>query len=276
MNIVTAPNFVLFSMFLYFIFSGEKSCMSLLLWKHLKAFFISEKIVEVTTDEQKETREPVKFEEKYLERLKSVEDKELTDDKLQSLKDSFVMENTPQGNVIMFWNNNRDTFEYYADHIIPYRFLEVVGRKYTIMNDCRRIFVDMYEEIETAKAKIQEDKRKKEELHEEATREYNSEEKKDDVPKKSVFAKMKSYNRDNNNIKSVISDPKKSIGMPKNSAINVKEDDDIILKERANRYSYQGRMTNFSFLKKVERTVVDKNYKLTFAEFKKMMGENKS
>jgi len=37
-------------------------------------------------------------------------------------------------------------------------------------------------------------------------------------------------------------------------------------------------MANFSFLKKVERKVVDKYYAMTFAEFKKMvlMEQNKS
>jgi hypothetical protein len=51
----------------------------------------------------------------------------------------------------------------------------------------------------------------------------------------------------------------------------------MILKERANRYSYQGKMVNFSFLKKVDRKVVDKTYALSFAEFKKMkMEQNKS
>jgi len=90
---------------------------------------------------------------------------------------------------------------------------------------------------------------------------------------------LKSYNRDNS-VKSatVALDSKKpQTNIPKNTSVNTKQDENMILKERANRYSYQGRMVNFSFLKKVERKAVDKNYAMSFAEFKKMQKEqNKS
>ncbi|NDA89675.1 MAG: hypothetical protein EBY20_02015 [Alphaproteobacteria bacterium] len=50
-----------------------------------------------------------------------------------------------------------------------------------------------------------------------------------------------------------------------------------VVKERANRYSFEGKLANFSFLKKVDRKAVDKLYGLSFAEFKKMqkMQQNK-
>jgi hypothetical protein len=44
----------------------------------------------------------------------------------------------------------------------------------------------------------------------------------------------------------------------------------MILKENANRYSCEGKIMNYSFLKKVDRKVVDKRYGMSFAEFKKM------
>jgi hypothetical protein len=44
----------------------------------------------------------------------------------------------------------------------------------------------------------------------------------------------------------------------------------MLLKERANRYSYQGKFLNFNILQKVDKKVVDKKYALTFADFKKM------
>jgi len=46
--------------------------------------------------------------------------------------------------------------------------------------------------------------------------------------------------------------------------------DDAILKGKANRYSCEGKMANFSFLKKVEKKEVDKRLNVSFAEFKKM------
>lgn len=236
-------------------------------------------------EEQKEEKKaPVKFEDRYLEKLNAAEEKELTPEKMDSLANSFVMENTPQGNVVMFWDNKRDTFSYYADHLIPYRYLEVVGRKYVLSNDCRKLFVNMEEEIKAAEKRLEEKKKQKEE--EEKRKQIKQEESEtskmttiEEQPKKNVFAKLKSYNRDNS-IKSatVALDSKKTQpSIPKNAAINTKQDENMILKERANRYSYQGKMANFSFLKKVDRKVVDKTYALSFAEFKKMkMEQNKS
>ena len=47
----------------------------------------------------------------------------------------------------------------------------------------------------------------------------------------------------------------------------------MILKDRANRYTYEGKIVNFSFLKKVKKREVVKKYAMTFAEFKKMQLE---
>jgi len=280
MTILSIPNFLVFSFFLYLIFSGEKSCLTLLIMQRLKQLL---KDTDATDDdeeqeeeqpkEEKNEKQIIKFEDKYLEKLKVTEEKELTPEKLDSLLNSFVMENTPQGNVVMFWDNKRDTFSYYADHLIPYRFLEVVGRKYVLTNECRKLFVDMDEEIKAAEKKLEEKKKQKEE-------EKKKQNKQDDQdtntiaeqPKRNVFAKLKSYNRDNS-IKSatVALDSKKPpSNIPKNATVNTKQDENMILKERANRYSYQGKLANFSFLKNVERKVVDKTYAMSFAEFKKM------
>ena len=233
--------------------------------------------------EEKKEKQVIKFEDKYLDRMKAAEETELTVERLDSLKESFVMENTPQGNVVMFWDNKRDTFAYYADHLIPYRFLEVVGRKYVLMNDCKKLFINMDKEIKAAEKRLEEKKQKKEDLKQEEQKRLDDPESANTVvnvekPKKDVFAKLKSYNRDNS-IKSatVALNPKKPSNVPKNTAVNTKVEEDMILKENANRYSYQGKLVNFSFLKKVDRKAVDKNYAMSFAEFKKMkMSENKS
>jgi hypothetical protein len=43
-----------------------------------------------------------------------------------------------------------------------------------------------------------------------------------------------------------------------------------LLKENANRYTWEGRVANLPMLKKVDRKIVDKNYALSFADFKQM------
>jgi hypothetical protein len=99
---------------------------------------------------------PVKYEDKYLEKYNKLEDTELTQEKLDALKNSIVMEYTPLGNVIMFYDNKRETFTYYSDATIPYRYLEVVSRKYVTTYNCKKIYVNMDLEIQEAKRKIEE------------------------------------------------------------------------------------------------------------------------
>jgi hypothetical protein len=64
----------------------------------------------------------------------------------------------------------------------------------------------------------------------------------------------------------------------KNSIPNTKvtennTNEKVLLKENANRYSYEGKLSNFNFLKKVDRKVVDKKYGMTFADFKRLQEE---
>jgi hypothetical protein len=93
--------------------------------------------------------------------------------------------------------------------------------------------------------------------------------------KKNVFAKFKSYNREAGSGKVNTGAP------PKNSIPNTKITDDtkkndkMILKENSNRYTCEGRFSNFNILQKVDRKKVDKKYSTTFADFKKMQMEKK-
>jgi hypothetical protein len=62
--------------------------------------------------------------------------------------------------------------------------------------------------------------------------------------------------------------PKNSI--PNKNVNETKEDEKILLKERANRYTYEGKFANFNFLQKIERKVFNKKLALSFADFKKI------
>ena len=186
------------------------------------------------------------------------------DKKIEGLGNCCVLEHTPLGNVVMLYDNVRETFKYYSDNTIPYRYLEVVARKYVKQFDCRPIFVDMDEEIQLAEKQNQERKEKEE----------SEKKKKEEKPasqieeKRNVFAKFKSYNKEAGTGHVNTGAP------PKNSLPNKskpdKPDADYILKNNANRYTYEGRLANFSFIKKVDRKVVDKKAAMTFADFKKM------
>lgn len=193
-----------------------------------------------------------------------------TEQKLKGLCNCSVLENTPLGNVLMIYDNERETFKYYSDNSIPYRYLEVVARKYVKQFNCRAIFVDMEEELQLAEKKKEQKKEQEKKKMEEDERK-----KKENMStlapvqeKKAVFAKFKSYNKD------AASGHVNTGAPPKNSLPNKPKTDkseaDYVLKNNSNRYIYEGKLINYSFLKKVDKKTADKKSAMTFADFKKM------
>jgi hypothetical protein len=202
------------------------------------------------------------------------------DERLDKLKNSFIMEKTPLGNVLMLYNNKRGSFEFYSDNTIPYRYLEPVSRKYVKTFGCRSIYFDMEEELKNYEKKLEEKEREKEELEKRILEEKRILDEKNMTvsvvaePKKNVFAKFKSYNKEaGTGHVNIAAPPKNSI--PNNKVTETSSDEKVLLKENANRYSYEGKLSNFNFLKKVDRKVVDKKYAMTFADFKRLQEEKK-
>jgi len=191
--------------------------------------------------------------------------------RLDKIKNSYVIEKTPIGNVLMIYDKERGSFKYYADSTIPYRYLEPVGRKYVKFFNCRPIFVDMEEELRLFEEKWEKEQLKKEE---EKEKEKEKEITKNNEPKKNVFAKFKSYNKEAGGKISMAPPPKNSIPNNKQVTEN-KENEKILLKERANRYTYEGKFANFNFLQKIERKVFNKKLGISFADFKKMREQKK-
>ena len=235
-----------------------------------------EKSIEPLKEEIKPPVE-VPYPDKYLEKFKSMPfDNESLD--VESLKNSIVMEHTPLGNVAMYYDNKREAFVYYSDSVMPYRYLEVVARKYVITFHCKRVFIDMEDEINKAKMKIEEQKnaKKQEEEQEQAKKQEQSEnqelELKEEPKKKNVFANFKTYNK--NTTKDSSNKPTTGNSTATNS--DNKKTEDIILKENANHYTCDGRYSNFIVLKKVDKTLVDKRLKMSFADFKKMQAKKTS
>jgi hypothetical protein len=191
---------------------------------------------------------------------------------VDGLKNSFIIEKTPLGNVLMYYNNARGSFEYYSDNTIPYRYLEAVSRKYVKTFNCRYLYVDMENEISLAERKLK-DTLERKALEEEETKKKLSEQKENQVvSKKDVFAKFKSYNKESGTGRVNTGAPPKN-SIPNNKTNTNKSTENVILKDNANRYTCEGRMSNFSFLKKTKREVVDKKYAMSFADFKKLKSE---
>jgi hypothetical protein len=185
--------------------------------------------------------------------------------------DTTVIEKTPIGNVAMFYDNKINTFTYYSDNTIPYRFLEVVARKYVLMVQCKQLYVDMEIELEKYEEKQKRELEEKKLIEQKRIEEEKKQLEEGKVGvnpvKKDVFAKFKSYNKEAGSGRVNNAPPPKN-SIPTSTINNTNEN--ALLKERANRYLCKGRFSNFNILKKVDRKKVDQKYALSFADFKKM------
>ena len=189
--------------------------------------------------------------------------------KLEGLVNNYVLESTPLGNVFMRYNNQKKSFEYYSNNNVPYRYLETIGRKYVMTFRCKALFVDLDEELKKAsdKKELKELKEKdKKELREKELKEKEQKESKDFRPT------FKSYNNDLKMDKTMMKGrpglpPQIKVNLPNVSGSN--EGEKQLLKENANRYTWISRLSDFPMLKKVDRKTVDKNYAMSFADFKK-------
>ena len=107
----------------------------------------------------------------------------------------------------------------------------------------------------------------------------------DMFPKQSgrdVIAKLKNYNKDilktsqakplakNRAQQPFALPPQIQANLPN---VNLKSDKQL-LKEKANRYTWEDRLVNFSLLKKIDKKVVDKKLCMSFSDYKKMLCKN--
>ena len=212
--------------------------------------------------------------------FKEMTRKKIINKKLDNFIDNYVLENTPMGNIYMRYNNSKGSFEYFSNNTIPYRYLEPVGRKYVMTYWCKPIFVDTEEELKRSEIKYNEDLKKKEEKEKE---EKEEEEKRiSSNNPKMVLAKMKSYNKDTKNATAIRPMKNRSSNnvLPsqiKASFQNINQTSEKkFLKENSNRYTWEGRLTDFCPLKKVNKNVVNKNLAMTYADFKRIQQEQQN
>jgi hypothetical protein len=199
------------------------------------------------------------FENRYFTEYDDLEEKDLTDKFVKDLTLNVIREETPKGEVLMYYSHEMESFIYYSKtKEIPYKYLETLARKYVIMYDCKRIYIDIRKEYEKGLNKYKEMKENKTaEGGIGGTGEGGGGEKK----KKQLFASFKTYNR--------------------KGEVNIKQKDKIyILREKANRYSYRGKIEEYKEEYKEDTTgdqeINEKHdgctmeKKIDFSEFKKM------
>lgn len=101
----------------------------------------------------------------------------------QKWKKRILIENTPRGNVIMFYDAYKRGFSYYCDQaVMPYDIMNAVAMKYVLVFFCRDFFVDSVVLPKSAQKS------------EEKTEEKKDEKKNTVKTDKQAFAKFKTYN----------------------------------------------------------------------------------
>ena len=79
------------------------------------------------------------YDRKELAKVMKVENNEIE----QKWKRRVLIEYTPRGNIIMFYDAYKGGFSYYSDHtVVPIRILNIVAMKYVMRYFCMDFFVD--------------------------------------------------------------------------------------------------------------------------------------
>jgi hypothetical protein len=156
-------------------------------------------------------------------------------------KTRILLENTPRGNIVMFYDVYKQGFAYYSDSNRPYNVLNSVAMKYVSLYFCRDFFVDnegMSKETESPLINLyyREPVKPKEDSTKTA------------IDKTAPFAKLKNYNKSARNTD-------KKEGQTQSMKKIVEEE--VI----RNKFIYLGKMVNFSFLKKEKKLLSQNGFK---------------
>jgi len=184
---------------------------------------------------------PEKFEDKYIKDINKLEERNLSKDELILLQKSIVMENTPMGNVILFYFHEKEQFIFYSDRKeVPYKYLDAVARKYIKMFDCKMIYTAVDEELESQKKKYEEIKEERKIKRPERTEK-----------KRDVFANYKNYN------------------MKTDTPL---KEEDYLIKENINKFKWGGFLKDYQFI----QTQKKEEKELTYQDFMIQMSSKNS
>jgi len=173
-------------------------------------------------------------------------------------KTRILCENTPRGNIIMYFDAYKIGFSYYADTAIPYNVLNAVAMKYVSVYNCHDFFLD--NEIKDSpliKIHIEEEPKA---INQEITKKRNDKRKMlEDAP----FAKLKNYSKNTKNTKE-----SKDAKDTKEPAKDEKKKD-----YNRNRFICLGKITNFQIIKKQKRIFHGNGFKTNLLDGVKTEGE---
>lgn len=206
----------------------------------------------------------IPYEQTYYKLFSQMDDEELDEDYVKLLKNNIIYEMTPRGRVALYYDYEKETFNYYCDtKDIPYKYLEAVAHKYAITYDCKNLVVDMKKELEKS-------------IHQSKAKQH-----------KMVSILKSGSNKDEENRDATTSRVKKTVSIDNNMYVSYKQYNRkgsggnivpnkkaFVTKNNSNRYSYLGKMNEFSFLQTNKySTKIGAGEVLDYAAFKKLTGK---
>lgn len=86
--------------------------------------------------------EPFLFE--YIDEYNSTKLSDISNNFLNILKYKFILTNTPYGIIIMNYDYNNYSFDYYCKNstTIPFEYLDTIARIYVVNYDCKKIYIE--------------------------------------------------------------------------------------------------------------------------------------
>jgi len=216
-------------------------------------------------EQSEQQRKEQPYENKYYDRFEQLECEDLEEDTVKGMKNNALYETTPKGKVIMYYDFEKESFVYYCDtKDIPYLYLETVARKYALTYNCKKIVVDIKKEMENAKqsnvkqTNVKQSNVKQTNVNQTNTTKSNLstiyENTSSTKKANDMFASFKSYNR-------------KGTGGSKSMNKN------FVLRQNANRYSYNGKVSQYPILKTYDYKIEKPMEKMDYETFKKLMAK---
>jgi len=198
--------------------------------------------------QQEEAQKRIKEQESVFENKFFKEYDELKDEPeaLVPSATSHVRETTPQGDVIMTYDDSRKLFCYYSDkRTIQFKYLEPVARKYVVEHGCKRLYIDIRKEL--IKAKEAKDAAAKA-----ATTNTNANANANANAKATmhtqVFAQLKKYSTitSKTGLPTISEGPSTSSSSGNSSSSSSSNPTPVGLKEQVTKYLYCGRLDEFN------------------------------
>jgi hypothetical protein len=202
------------------------------------------------------------YEEKYnlKKALKSTDRKNNDTTTFEVPKNSYVMESTPNGNILMKYDMDEEGFVYWSDtNSIPYKYLEVVARKYVSQFCCKELYIghEVYDidsssddDFTDTDAELVSDNESDSVVS--LVNDDESDNEQEKQKEESVFATFKKSNNTNNKGET--------------------QKREVICK---NKYIHRGKIKDFSFFVKPNRGDENEDEAITFSYFKQFMNNMK-